>query len=144
LVLCRRIFTPKKEITQVEFLRDYKKFKEQKQSSLNRDDFIFGKLWPILGEKYGDNGSAKGHYFYQDLLVARRIYENKPEKHIDVGSRIDGFVAHTASFREITVIDIRPSTGRSHNITIEEKMYSGGFSYRAALLNNVPFERRQY
>jgi hypothetical protein len=124
LVLYRKIFTSpfphqnnsQTEMTRAEFSSDYKKFKEQKQSSLNRDDFIFGKLFPILGEKYGDNGTAKGHYFHQDLLVARRIYENKPEKHIDVGSRIDGFVAHTASFRGITVLDIRPSTGRIHNI----------------------------
>jgi hypothetical protein len=29
-------------------------------------------------------------------------------------------------------------------LVIEDKMYNSGFSYRAALLNNVPFERRQY
>jgi SAM-dependent methyltransferase len=104
-------------MTWKDFSSDYKKIMEQKQASPARDDFVFGKLWPILGDKYSDNGSAKGEYFHQDLLVARRIYENKPEKHIDVGSRVDGFVAHTASFREITVIDIRPSTGKCHNIT---------------------------
>jgi hypothetical protein len=56
---------------------------EQKLESDGCDDFIFGKFWPILNEKYGNNGSAKGDYFHHDLLVARRIYENKPEKHID-------------------------------------------------------------
>jgi len=29
---------------------------------------------------------------------------------VDIGSRVDGFVAHVASFREIEVFDIRPIT----------------------------------
>jgi SAM-dependent methyltransferase len=115
--ICRTATQNPPEMTWMEFTGDYKKIMEQKQASPGRDDFVFGKRWPILGEKYSNNGSATGDYFHQDLLVAGRIYENKPEKHIDVGSRIDGFVAHVASFREITVIDIRPSTGRTHNIT---------------------------
>jgi hypothetical protein len=44
----------------------------------------------------------------QDLLVARWIFEANPQKHVDVGSRVDGFVAHVASFRNIEVFDIRP------------------------------------
>jgi hypothetical protein len=36
------------------------------------------------------------------------IFSAKPEKHVDIGSRVDGFVAHVASFREIEVLDIRP------------------------------------
>ena len=99
------------------FYNDYQYFKRQKEESKNCDDFIFGKVYPCLKDKYENNGSAKGHYFHQDLLVARRIYENKPEKHVDVGSSIRGFVSHVASFRDITVIDIRPSIGKSHNIT---------------------------
>jgi hypothetical protein len=33
-----------------------------------------------------------------------------PERHIDVGCRVDGLVAHIASYRAIDVIDIRPLT----------------------------------
>ena len=102
-------------------LDDYQVFQKQKEKSKYRDDFIFGKIYPCLNDKYENNGSATGHYFHQDLLVARRIYENKPEKHIDVGSSVGGFVAHVASFREITVIDIRPSIGKSHNITFVQQ-----------------------
>jgi|SRR5579864_5740690 len=65
-------------------------------------------LFPILGEWGETAGSPGGHYFHQDLLVARYIFENAPLRHVDVGSRIDGFVAHVATFREIEVIDIRP------------------------------------
>ena len=58
---------------------------------------------------YSDNaGQSKGHNFHQDLLVAKMIYNSKPKRHIDVGSRVDGFVAHVASFREIEVFDVRP------------------------------------
>ncbi|NOT76817.1 MAG: DUF268 domain-containing protein [Cyclobacteriaceae bacterium] len=58
----------------------------------------------------------KSHYFHEDLTVARRVFENKPVKHVDVGSRVDGFVAHVASFREIEVFDIRPQTAIVKNI----------------------------
>lgn len=52
-------------------------------------------------------GETKGHYFHQDLLVASFIATRGPARHIDVGSRIDGFVAHVASFREIEILDVR-------------------------------------
>jgi SAM-dependent methyltransferase len=63
---------------------------------------------PCLGDRYESSGSARGHYFYQDLMVARRIFERKPERHVDVGSRVDGFIAHVAAFRTVEVFDIRP------------------------------------
>lgn len=60
-------------------------------------------------------GNASGHYFHQDLLVAKFIKKANPRRHIDVGSRIDGFVAHVASFRKIEVIDIRPLDIKGHS-----------------------------
>ncbi|MBC7588829.1 MAG: DUF268 domain-containing protein [Chitinophagaceae bacterium] len=57
-----------------------------------------------------------GHYFHQDLLVAQQIFINQPQRHVDIGSRTDGFVAHVASFRPIDVIDIRPLQSNSTNI----------------------------
>ena len=64
--------------------------------------------YPILGDRYASSGTASGHYFHQDLLVAQRIFLAGPQKHVDIGSRVDGFIAHVASFREIEVFDIRP------------------------------------
>lgn len=64
------------------------------------------KIRPELGQKRSFSGSV-GQYFYQDLLVANYIYEQNPRKHVDVGSRIDGFVANVSSFRKIEVLDIR-------------------------------------
>jgi len=59
-------------------------------------------------------GTASGHYFHQDLLVATFIKQSNPARHIDVGSSIEGFVAHVASYREIEVFDIRPLRNIGH------------------------------
>jgi SAM-dependent methyltransferase len=95
------------------YIKDYYLLKKQ---SIIKNDFVFGKFYPILNERFSDSGNIKGHYFHQDLLIARKIYENNPSRHIDIGSRIDGFVAHVASFREIEVFDIRPLISPVRNI----------------------------
>ena len=59
------------------------------------------KFMPCLHDRYEEGGAIKSEYFWQDLLVARAIYAAKPLKHVDIGSRVDGFAAHVASFREI-------------------------------------------
>lgn len=79
--------------------------------------FPLGKSYPILNERFSKSGTARGHYFHQDLLVARKIFVNQPVLHVDIGSRIDGFVAHVASFRKIKVFDIRPLPNMIHNIS---------------------------
>ncbi len=95
------------------FRRDLRELKKQLQ---NNPDFKIEFLYPVLRERFETNGDLKNHYFHEDLLVARRVFENKPSKHVDVGSRVDGFVAHIASFREIEVFDIRPQTAMVKNI----------------------------
>lgn len=65
---------------------------------------------PCLYDWYEEGGATKNEYFLQDLHVARKIFIANPERHVDIGSRVDGFVAHVASFREIEVFDIRPVT----------------------------------
>lgn len=102
-----------KKIKEDWFYADLKELKAQKGSDKT---FEITSLYPILTEKYGEGGTMKGHYFHQDLYVARLIYHAKPKKHLDVGSRVDGFVAHVASFRKIELIDIRDIKGKVHNI----------------------------
>ena len=70
--------------------------------------FPFAKRYPCLNDWGAESGTASGHYFHQDLLVASRIFENSPKIHVDIGSRIDGFVAHVAAFRKIEIFDVRP------------------------------------
>ncbi len=75
---------------------------------------------PCLYDWYEEGGATKSEYFLQDLHVARQIYLARPVKHVDIGSRIDGFVAHVAAFREIEVFDIRATTSRIPGITFTQ------------------------
>ena len=84
------------------FFGDWMKFRK---SHTGRMSFM-----PCLHDRYEEGGAAKSEYFWQDLLVARWIYAAQPDRHVDVGSRVDGFVAHVASFREIEVFDVRAIT----------------------------------
>lgn len=91
------------------FINNYYKFKNNWQGKIS--------LKPCLYDWNGQGGNAKSEYFLQDLVVARKIYVNSPKKHIDIGSRIDGFVANVASFREIEVFDIRETQSTIPGIT---------------------------
>lgn len=75
---------------------------------------IISQLYPVIGEAAQEAGGASGHYFHQDLVVARQIYLKNPRRHIDVGSSIYGFVSHVASFREIEILDVRPLSQIPH------------------------------
>ena len=87
------------------YLADLANLRRQRTSSACA--FRFGRPYPCLQDKHAASGKASGHYFHQDLLVARRIFSRNPETHVDVGSRVDGFVAHVAAFRSLCVLDIR-------------------------------------
>jgi SAM-dependent methyltransferase len=82
------------------YLRDWAAFRKGYVGNMN--------FMPCLHDRYEEGGATKSEYFWQDLLVARAIHVAKPVKHVDIGSRVDGFVAHVASFREIEVFDVRP------------------------------------
>lgn len=71
------------------------------------NDWPVSRLFPIFSDMYEGAGTASGHYFHQDLYFAQKIFKNGPGTHCDIGSRIDGFVAHILAFRSIVVIDIR-------------------------------------
>jgi len=96
------------------FLSDLKRFKRELNGSTA--EFTLDHLYPCLHDRSDQGGVAKGQYFHQDLSVARRIFLNEPQTHLDVGSRIDGFVAHVATFREIVVADIREVSAQIPNI----------------------------
>ena len=107
------------------YLRHYPSLKAelrelQRQAKLSSHDIPITKINPYPHEKQQQSGTARGHYFHQDLLVARRIHANNPEKHVDIGSRVDGFVAHVASFRDIEVLDIRPQDSAIQNIRFRQ------------------------
>lgn len=83
-----------------QFIRDYRVFKRCFPGEIT--------LLPCLYDRHKEGGTTKSEYFWQDLLVAGWIHAAKPHRHVDIGSRVDGFVAHVASFRDIEVFDLRP------------------------------------
>jgi SAM-dependent methyltransferase len=95
------------------YFSNLKTLKRQKGSD---QSFPFGSKFPILDDWYAEAGVAFGHYFHQDLFVAQRIFKANPKRHIDIGSRIDGFVAHIASFRTVEIIDIRDLKSNIENV----------------------------
>lgn len=83
------------------FLRDLAYFKGQG----GKIDLVL----PALHDLHDTGGMAKGHYFWQDLICAQWIAAENPIDHFDIGSRLDGFIAHLASFRQVWQLDIRPN-----------------------------------
>lgn len=65
------------------------------------------RLVPIFSDLTQPSGSASGHYFHQDIWAAQRIFLKNPAEHLDIGSRVDGFIAHLLVFRNVTVADVR-------------------------------------
>lgn len=99
------------------FYADLKELKKQKGSD---NTFELSTKEHILTDQFEEGGVMNGHYFHQDLYVARLINAANPKKHLDIGSRTDGFVAHVASFREIELIDIRAINSNVKNITFRQ------------------------
>jgi len=82
-------------------------------------DFAWAKSLPMMDEWDATSGSL-GAYFHQDLCVARWIHESRPRRHVDVGSRLDGFIGHLAVFREVEVLDIRPQREQVPNVLFRQ------------------------
>ena len=74
-------------------------------------------LYPCLGDRKTDAGTATGDYFHQDLWAARKVFQSGVSEHVDVGSRVDGFVAHCAVFTKVIYVDLRPLPSDVPNIT---------------------------
>ncbi len=97
------------------FLKDMRRY-----NRLNRAagfKITFRDLFPILTDRRAGAGQAGGHYFHQDLWAAKKIYQMRPGEHIDVGSRIDGFIAHLLVFMPVTIVDIRPLKSELSGVT---------------------------
>ena len=73
-------------------------------------------MWPVINEKYAKACSIS-NYFWQDLWAAKKIIKTGIKKHYDIGSRVDGFIAHLlAADINVNVIDIRPFDFEADNL----------------------------
>ena len=67
-------------------------------------------LRPMLKDRLDQAGNIDPHYFFQDIWASKKIHIANPKEHIDIGSRVDGFISHLLVFRPVKVVDIRPLT----------------------------------
>lgn len=73
-------------------------------------------LSPMFDDIHNEAGSVTD-YFHQDLWAAKKIYRTRPGRHVDIGSRIDGFIAHLLVFMPVEYVDIRPLPAPVENLT---------------------------
>jgi hypothetical protein len=95
------------------------------------------RIQPCLHDWWEQAGATNTEYFWQDLIVARMIHQAAPQRHIDVGSRLDGFVAHVASFRELEVFDVRPLHSRIPGVTFVQADMMNADSVPASIADSV-------
>ena len=107
---CRKFFSAIPRIPV--YISDLFKFRKNYKGEL--------RIVPSLHDRYVSNGDYEHEYFWQDLFMAQRIFSDKPKNHLDIGSRIDGFVANLASFRQVEVLDIREQTSKIPNVSFKQ------------------------
>ena len=89
----------------------YSQMNKRKAFEIKREYFN-----PIISDKYETN-SGMSEYFWQDLWAAKHIINQGVREHYDIGSRVDGFIAHLlAANIRVNMIDIRPFPGTAENL----------------------------
>lgn len=119
------------------FFKDWWQFRKSFSGDLS--------FLPCLHDRYQQGGSADNEYFVQDFWVAREIFLASPKKHVDIGSRVDGFVAHVASYREIEVFDVRPLRSdlpgiifkQANLMSLDAGLLSGGYCDSLSCLHAI-------
>ena len=91
------------------YVRDYRSYRRRlAESPEARKHFPLQRrrVYPALSD-FEDAAGALGVYFHQDLWAARNVFAQQPDSHVDIGSRIDGFVGHLLVFMDVSIVDVR-------------------------------------
>jgi len=107
----------------VDFFKDWIKYSEL----LGAEPIRIQDAYPCIHDKTQTTG-FDAHYFYQDIWAFKKIYETKPDYHVDVGSRVD-LVGFLTAISKVIFIDIRPLM-----VTLEN------FDSRKGSILSMPFE----
>jgi len=109
----------------VRFTNDYRSYKSQQKNP----NFLtsFSNWYPCLTDRTS-NTPLDPVYFYQDSWAASKIFEYKPQSHIDIGSAAKT-IGILSQFVPITMVDIRP---------IQLKMK--GLDFKQGTILDLPFE----
>jgi hypothetical protein len=86
---------------------------------------------PYLNDRTSGAGDFMHEYFIQDVFAAQLVHDLNPKKVVDVGSRIDGYIGHLISFRPVELIDIRPVSSNTKNLSFLQLNFSDYASVQA-------------
>ncbi|HEX8254931.1 MAG TPA: DUF268 domain-containing protein, partial [Thermoanaerobaculia bacterium] len=109
------------------FFRNLRRYSAQEPEPSLR--FRFGSAWFTSFDRFAPAAEPAFHYFYQDLWAAELIHQRRPARHVDVGSRLDGFIAHVLTFCDVEYVDLRP-------LNVEWPR----FFYRQGSATNLPYD----
>lgn len=85
------------------YFKDFKKYKEVDENENFKIDLDY--ISPYIYDKTEDTPLSPV-YFYQDTWCTKKIFENKPTHHYDIGSKAE-MVGIISQFTPTTMIDIR-------------------------------------
>lgn len=68
----------------------------------------FRNLYYRSYDRFSLAGSVPMHYFLQDIWAARYVHDHHLPHVVDIGSRLDGYIAHLLTFCRVTYVDVRP------------------------------------
>ena len=88
------------------FVKNLRRYSKQRPDPSLR--FRFGSAWYRSYDRFAPAAGLTFHYFFQDLWAATLLHRRGTRRHVDVGSRVDGFIAHLLPFCAVEYVDIRP------------------------------------
>jgi SAM-dependent methyltransferase len=97
------------------FWSDYRKYKKAYKKGGAFPLKLFD-IYPAYYDRFENAGNASGYYFYQDLWGASKVFKSGIKKHYDIGSRVDGFIAHCLAFTKVVMMDVRPLKNEVKNL----------------------------
>lgn len=115
---------PKRLVNLISFFVDYNKFSKLQQN--NSYALSTSDLFPRIYDKTQITG-VDPIYFLQGTWCAKKIFENKPIKHVDIGSQAL-MVGIISQYVPTTMVDIRP---------LSVKL--SGLSFVKGDITNLPF-----
>lgn len=129
--ISRNLFDPLEQIAKLRalpfFIGNWRAYR--KANSNPRFKVTVADIWYRAHDRFSTAGTAEGHYFFQDLWAARLLHGDGVRKHVDVGSRMDGFIAHILPFCHVVYVDVRPISLNWPN-----------FEFRQGLITDMPFK----
>ncbi len=100
----------------IDYFKDWGKYKALEMNNVFESEQMVFK--PAIFDKT-EITNIDPIYFFQDAWCARKIFEKKPQKHVDIGSKID-LVSIISQFTPTTFVDIRPIDLKLKNLEFKK------------------------